>query len=495
MRRDRLRVPARRLAGVAGRQNDLRRRSRRAVQAALHRPRRRRTPCCSPSRSRSWAVAINTVFGVGMSLLLVRYEFPGKRAAVGTDRPAAVGLAGRRRPRAAAGLQRRGRLVRPDPGVRRHPGDLRTARDDHGDLLRGSAARRSARSSRCSRRSATTRSRRPAASAPAPCRRSAGSPCPPSSGRSCTASCSPGSLARRVRRRQDRLRQHRPVRPRPRPLVVEQKYSDFAPGRRRTPSSFILVLISVLCILVVSLLRPKESSVMSIEIPDVNKRFGDFVALEDVNVSTAHRAADRAARPVRRRQVHAAADHRRPGEGRHRHGGHRGHRCDPDAAAEAQRRLRVPALRGVQAHDGRQERRVRPGDPQAAEGRGARTGRRAARARPPLAVRGPAPVPALGRPAPADGAGPGARRTAQGAAARRAVRCPRREGPQGAARLAAPAPRRGPGDDGVRDPRPGGGDGGRRRDRGHQRRPDRAGRHARLAVRRAGQRLRDGLPR
>ena len=26
-----------------------------------------------------WAVAINTVFGVGISLLLVRYDFPGKR--------------------------------------------------------------------------------------------------------------------------------------------------------------------------------------------------------------------------------------------------------------------------------------------------------------------------------------------------------------------------------------------------------------------------------
>jgi sulfate/thiosulfate transport system permease protein len=27
-----------------------------------------------------WAVVINTIFGVGMALLLVRYEFPGKRA-------------------------------------------------------------------------------------------------------------------------------------------------------------------------------------------------------------------------------------------------------------------------------------------------------------------------------------------------------------------------------------------------------------------------------
>ena len=27
-----------------------------------------------------WAVAINTMFGVGISLLLVRYTFPGRRA-------------------------------------------------------------------------------------------------------------------------------------------------------------------------------------------------------------------------------------------------------------------------------------------------------------------------------------------------------------------------------------------------------------------------------
>ena len=61
-----------------------------------------------------WAVAINTVFGVGMALLLVRYEFPGQAGAVGADRPAAGGLAGRRRPRPGAGLQRPRRLVRPD---------------------------------------------------------------------------------------------------------------------------------------------------------------------------------------------------------------------------------------------------------------------------------------------------------------------------------------------------------------------------------------------
>jgi sulfate transport system permease protein len=43
------------------------------------------------------------------------------------------------------------------------------------------------------------------------------------------------------------------------PLVVEQKYQTFAQGEAYAVS-FILVLVSVLCILVVSFLRPKESS-------------------------------------------------------------------------------------------------------------------------------------------------------------------------------------------------------------------------------------------
>jgi sulfate/thiosulfate transport system permease protein len=42
------------------------------------------------------------------------------------------------------------------------------------------------------------------------------------------------------------------------PLVVEQKYNNFAQGEAYAVS-FILVLISVLCILVVSLLRPQEN--------------------------------------------------------------------------------------------------------------------------------------------------------------------------------------------------------------------------------------------
>jgi sulfate transport system permease protein len=43
------------------------------------------------------------------------------------------------------------------------------------------------------------------------------------------------------------------------PLVVEQKYQNFAQGEAYAVS-FILVLVSVLCIVVVSILRPKEPS-------------------------------------------------------------------------------------------------------------------------------------------------------------------------------------------------------------------------------------------
>jgi sulfate transport system permease protein len=42
------------------------------------------------------------------------------------------------------------------------------------------------------------------------------------------------------------------------PLVVEQKYNNFAQNEAYAVS-FVLVLISVLCIVIVSVLRPKES--------------------------------------------------------------------------------------------------------------------------------------------------------------------------------------------------------------------------------------------
>ena len=99
----------------------------------------------------------------------------------------------------------------------------------------------------------------------------------------------------------------------------------------------------------------------------------------------------------------------------------------------------------------------------------------------PGAVRRPDAVPAVRRPAAADGAGPGAGRRAEGAAAGRAVRGAGRQGAQGAAGLAAPAARRGARHHRVRHPRPGGGAGGGRLAGGDQRRPDRAGRQPRTS--------------
>ena len=113
---------------------------------------------------------------------------------------------------------------------------------------------------------------------------------------------------------------------------------------------------------------------MSIEITGVNKKFGDFVALDDVNVSHPHRAAHRAARPVAaaasRRCCGSSPGWRRPTPAR---SSIEGVDATAPAAAEAQRRLRVPALRRLQAHDRGQERRLRPGDPQAPQGRDRRT--------------------------------------------------------------------------------------------------------------------------
>ena len=113
---------------------------------------------------------------------------------------------------------------------------------------------------------------------------------------------------------------------------------------------------------------------MSISVRRVTKRFDDFLALDDVSVEVDNGVSDGAARAQRQRQVHAAADRRGvgdrgPGQRLHRRQGR--HRT---AAAGTRGRLRLPALRRVQAHDGVRQRRLRSQDPQAAEGgdRGAR---------------------------------------------------------------------------------------------------------------------------
>ncbi len=211
------------------------------------------SPCTSPSSS----VVINTVFGVGISLLLVRYDFPGKRRAQRADRPAAVGVADRRRPGAGARLRRPQRLVRPDAGERRLPGHLRRPRHHHGHGVRVAAAghprgRAGARGDRHRAGAGRPQPRRQRA-----CRPSGASRCRRSSGPSSTASCSasPARSASSAPSRSCRATSRGQTQTAT--LVVEQKYQNFeqADGVRHRRSCWRSS--SVACIVVVSILRPR----------------------------------------------------------------------------------------------------------------------------------------------------------------------------------------------------------------------------------------------
>ena len=77
-------------------------------------------------------------------------------------------------------------------------------------------------------------------------------------------------------------------------LVVEAKYQNFQ-QETAYATSFLLIFVSIACLIVVALLRPKNNLrprqnanrtfIMSIDVNGVTKRFGDFVALDDVTVS------------------------------------------------------------------------------------------------------------------------------------------------------------------------------------------------------------------
>ena len=227
-------------------------------------------------------------------------------------------------------------------------------------------------------------------------------------------------------------------------------------------------------------LKRRKGVLMGITVENATKHFGDFVALDEVSIEVPRRVADRPARPERERQVDPPAGHRRARGARLRPGDHLRPGHDPRPGSGSQRRLLLPALRRLQAHDGRRQRRLRPHA--SASGRRPRSEQRVHEllaAGPARGADRPLPVAALRWTAPAHGARPGARGRAQGAAARRAVRRAGRPRAHRAAPVAAPAPRRGPRDDDLRHPRSGGGDGRRRADRGHERGRGRAGRRAR----------------
>ena len=125
------------------------------------------------------------------------------------------------------------------------------------------------------------------------------------------------ALPRRVRRGRGRLRPHR----------GQDRDGDAArAGRLRELQqsgaygiSLVLAAISVVVLLAMTLLQPEGgAALMSIEVRNVSKRFGELPGARRRLARRRRRLADRAARPVGLRQVDAAADHRRARAARQR---------------------------------------------------------------------------------------------------------------------------------------------------------------------------------
>ena len=113
---------------------------------------------------------------------------------------------------------------------------------------------------------------------------------------------------------------------------------------------------------------------MSIKVENARKQFGDFVALDDVSIEvrdgslTALLGPSGSGKSTLLRVI-AGLEEPDCGPGADLRRGH-----DPGAGPGPQRRLLLPALRGVQAHDRARQRRLRPPDPQAAARRRSTTG-------------------------------------------------------------------------------------------------------------------------
>ena len=118
----------------------------------------------------------------------------------------------------------------------------------------------------------------------------------------------------------------------------------------------------------------KGGRLMGITVEGAHKRFGDFQALNDVSIDVPDGSLTALLGPERQRQVDAAAGDRRARDARRRPGDDQRRGRDREAGAEARGRLRLPALRRLQAHDRVRERRLRAEDPQVGQAEDLATG-------------------------------------------------------------------------------------------------------------------------
>ncbi len=122
------------------------------------------------------------------------------------------------------------------------------------------------------------------------------------------------------------------------PLYVQDRFENFDATGAYT-AAVVLALLALATLVAMNLLtrrtRTQDGGLMAIEVRNVSKRFGDFVALDDVSVTRRRRRADGAAGTERQRQVDAAADHRGPGDAGQRQRGDRRARTSPSTPRAA----------------------------------------------------------------------------------------------------------------------------------------------------------------
>ena len=226
------------------------------------------------------------------------------------------------------------------------------------------------------------------------------------------------------------------------------------------------------------------------DVRDVNKMYGEFHAVKDLNLEIGDGEFMVLVGPSgcgKTTSLRMIAGLEEISSGTLRIGD----RVVNDVAAQGSRhRDGLPELRALPAHDRPRQPRVRAQAAQGPEGRDRPAGQGDGGDHPARQAARPQAEGAVRRPAPARRARPGDRPRAGRVPDGRAAVQPRRQAARPDPRRDRPPPPAPQDDDRVRDPRPGRGHDDGLADRGHERGPAPAGRHAAGPVRHAGQPVR-----